>query len=182
MRASDTVSLDLDHVRAERADLLGELNAGYLDAMRVLERGRVGIGALAVGIARGCLEESLAYVQQRVAFGQPLAEQQAVQFMLADSSVELEAARLLVLDAAQALDRGEETRLKASMGKLLAAEIAVQAAMRAVQMHGGYGCTKELPVERYLRDAKLCAIDAGSSEIQRLLIARQLLAQQQGAG
>ena len=175
MRASDTAALDLDGVPVRPDDLLGELHLGYVDALRVLERGRVGIGALSVGIARGCLEESLAYVNQRVAFGQPLSAQQAIQFMLADMATETEAARLLVLDAAQALDRGADARLPACTAKLLASEIATQAGLKAIQMHGGYGYTKDLPVERYLRDAKLCEIGEGSSEIQRILIAREVL-------
>ncbi len=175
MRASDTVGIDLDGVPVGPDDLLGELHLGYVDTLRVLERGRVGIGAISVGIARGCLEESLAYVNQRIAFGQPLSAQQAVQFMLADMATELDAARLLVLHAAQALDRGDDPRLTACMGKLLASEIATQAGLKAIQLHGGYGYTKDLPVERYMRDAKLCEIGEGASEIQRILIARELL-------
>jgi len=175
MRASDTVTLDYENVYVGPERLVGEYNLGYIDALKVLERGRVGIGALSVGIARGCLEESIAYAKERVAFGKPIAEQQAIQFMLADMATELEAARLLVYDAATTLDRGEDARLKASIAKLFASEIATQAGLKAIQIHGGYGYTKDMPVERYLRDAKLCEIGEGSSEIQRIIIARELL-------
>ncbi len=177
MRASDTVPLSLDGVRVGPDALVGEQGAGYVDALRVLERGRVGIAALAVGLARGCIEESLAYAKSREAFGKPIAELQAIQFMLADMATELEAARLLTWDAAQAVDRGEDARQKASIAKLYASEMATRTALKAVQIHGGYGYLKDVPVERYLRDAKLCEIGEGSSEVQRILIARHLLAE-----
>jgi len=176
MRASDTVPLSLDGVKVGPDALVGEQGAGYVDALRVLERGRVGIAALSVGLARGCVEESLAYAKSRQAFGKPIGELQAIQFMLADMATELEAARLLTWDAAQALDRGEEARQKASIAKLYASEMATRVALKAIQIHGGYGYTKDIPVERYLRDAKLCEIGEGSSEVQRILIARHLLA------
>ena len=141
----------------------------------MLERGRVGIGALSVGLARGCLEESLAYAKDRQAFGKPLAEHQAIAFMLADMATEIDAARLLVWDAAASLDRGEKLPVKASIAKLFASEIATKAGLNAIQIHGGYGYTKDIPVERYMRDAKLCEIGEGSSQIQRILIARHVL-------
>lgn len=175
MRASDTTTLVMDDVRVRADALLGELNAGFIDAMRVLERGRVGIGALSVGLARGALEESVEYAAQRHAFGKPLNEQQAIQFMLADMAAQIDAARLLVRDAALALDRGEDARLKASVAKLFASEIATRACLNAIQIFGGYGYTKDVPVERYMRDAKLCEIGEGSSQIQRIVIARDLL-------
>jgi alkylation response protein AidB-like acyl-CoA dehydrogenase len=175
IRSSDTVPLDLENVHCGPEDLVGELNMGYVDALRVLERGRVGIGALSLGLARGALEESIEYANQRVAFGKPIAAQQAIQFMLADMATELEAGRLLVHDAAQTLDRGEDARLKASIAKLFASEMATRAGLKAIQILGGYGYTKDLPVERYMRDAKLCEIGEGSSEIQRIVIARRLL-------
>jgi len=175
IRSSDTVPLDLDNVYCGPEDLLGQYNAGYVDALRVLERGRVGIGAMSLGLARGCLEESIAYANQRMAFGKPIAAQQAIQFMLADMATELEAARLLVWDAAQSLDRGDDARHKASLAKLFASEMATRAGLKAIQVHGGYGYTKDMPVERYMRDAKLCEIGEGSSEVQRILIARHLL-------
>jgi alkylation response protein AidB-like acyl-CoA dehydrogenase len=176
IRSSDTVPLDMDGVYVGPEDLVGDLGQGYVDALRVLERGRVGIGALSVGLARGALEESIAYANERVAFGKPIAQQQAIQFMLADMGTELEAARLMVWDAAQALDRGEDARQKASIAKLVASEMATRAGLKAIQIHGGYGYTKDMPVERYMRDAKLMEIGEGSSEIQRIIIARELLA------
>jgi alkylation response protein AidB-like acyl-CoA dehydrogenase len=175
IRSSDTVPLDFEDVYVGPEALVGELNLGYVDALRVLERGRVGIGALAVGLARGSLEEAVAYARERHAFGKAIAEQQGIQFMLADIATETEAARLMIHDAASTLDRGDDARNKASMAKLFASEIATQAGLRAIQVHGGYGYTKDMPVERYMRDAKLCEIGEGSSEVQRILIARHLL-------
>lgn len=176
MRASDTVTLNLENVEVGPEALLGKLGQGYVDALKVLERGRIGIGALSVGLARGALEESIAYAKQRKAFGKPIAEHQAISFMLADMATELEAARLLVWDAAAAVDRGEAGKVKAATAKLFASEIATKACLNAIQIHGGYGYTKDIPVERYMRDAKLCEIGEGSSQIQRIIIARELLA------
>ncbi len=178
IRSSDTVPLDFDDLYVGPERLVGEYNMGFIAAMRVLERGRVGIGALSLGLARGSLEESIAYAKQRTAFGKPIVEFQAIQWKLADMLTSLEAARLLIYDAAQALDRGEESPLKASIAKLFASEMATRAGMEAIQIHGGYGYTKDMPVERYMRDAKLCEIGEGSSEVQRIVIARQLLAGQ----
>lgn len=175
MRASDTVTLNLDGVYVGPEAQLGQIGQGYVDAMKVLERGRVGIGALSVGLARGALEESLAYAAQRQAFGKALAEHQAIQFMLADMATQIEAARLLVYDSAIALDDGQSDRLKSSVAKLFASEMATRVCLDAIQIHGGYGYTKEIPVERYMRDAKLCEIGEGSSQIQRMIIARELL-------
>ncbi len=175
MRGSDTVTLNFDNAYVGPETLCGEPGMGYVDALKVLERGRVGIGALSVGLARGALEESLAYVKQRQAFGKPLGDLQAIQFMLADMATEVDAARLLVRNAATALDRGEGEIMNSSVAKLFASEIATRACMNAIQIHGGYGYTKDIPVERYMRDAKLCEIGEGSSQVQRILIARQLL-------
>jgi alkylation response protein AidB-like acyl-CoA dehydrogenase len=176
IRSSDTVPLDFDNCYVGPGALVGELGQGYKNALAVLERGRVGIGAMSVGLARGALEESLAYANEREAFGKPIARHQAISFMLADMATEIEAARLLVRDAALSLDRGKSDPLRASIAKLFASEIATKAALNAIQIHGGYGYTKDFPVERYLRDAKLCEIGEGSSQIQRIVIARQLLA------
>jgi alkylation response protein AidB-like acyl-CoA dehydrogenase len=176
MRSSDTVTLTFDATHVGPEALCGELGRGYADALAVLERGRVGIGALSVGLARGALEESVRYARERHAFGKPLAEHQAIAFMLADMATQIDAARLMVWDAAHALDRGEPARLKASMAKVYASEMATKACLDAIQIHGGYGYTKDVPVERYLRDAKLCEIGEGSSQIQRIIIARDLLA------
>ncbi len=176
IRSSDTVPLEFDHCYVGPERLVGELGTGFVGAMKVLERGRVGIGALSLGLARGALEESIAYANERQAFGKPIAALQAIQWKLADMATQLETARLLVHDAALALDRGEDAPLQASIGKLHATEMATRAGLEAIQIHGGYGYTKDMPVERYMRDAKLMEIGEGSSEIQRIVIARQLMA------
>ena len=175
MRGSDTVGLTLDNLRLPKESLCGELNHGFHDAMRVLERGRITIAAISVGLARGALEESLAYSQQRTAFGKPLFEHQSIQFMLANMAMEIDAARLLTHKAGALSDAGEPSNIEASMAKLLASEMATRACLDAIQIHGGMGYTKEVPVERYMRDAKLCEIGEGSSQIQRMIIARHLL-------
>ena len=174
-RASDTVPLTLENCRVSAEALCGELNGAFPVCMKVLERGRITIGAMAVGLARGALEEALAYAQQREAFGKPIFKFQGIQFMLADMAMEIDAARLLVRRAAMEMDRKQEANLEASICKLYASEIATQACLKAIQIAGGYGYTKDMPMERYLRDAKLCEIGEGSSEIQRIVIARQLL-------
>lgn len=176
MRGSDTVGLTFDDMRIPKENLCGQLNQGFADAMRVLERGRITISAMSVGLARGALEESLAYAKQRTAFGKPIFEHQSIQFMLADMAVDVDAARLLTRKAAILSDAGQECRLHISIAKLYASEMATRACMNAIQIHGGNGYTKEFPVERYMRDAKLCEIGEGSSQIQRIIIARHLLA------
>lgn len=175
MRGSDTVGLTFDDARIPKANLCGDLNTGFVTAMKVLERGRITISAMSIGLARGALEESLAYAQQRVAFGKPIFEQQSIQFMLADMAMEIDAARLLVQQAAILSDAGEPCNVEASIAKLYASEMATRSCMNAIQIHGGMGYTKEVPVERYMRDAKLCEIGEGSSQIQRIIIARHLL-------
>ncbi|HNQ24501.1 MAG TPA: acyl-CoA dehydrogenase family protein [Phycisphaerae bacterium] len=175
MRASDTVELTLDNLRVPKDNLCGELHRGFRDTMRVLERGRITIAALAVGLARGALEESLAYAKQRVAFGKPIFQHQSIQFLLADMATEIEAARLLTRKAAILSDAGKPCNFEASVAKLHTSEMAVRAGLNAIQIFGGMGYTKEVPVERYLRDAKICEIGEGSSQIQRIVIARHLL-------
>lgn len=175
IRSSDTVPLDFEDCYVGPEALVGELGRGYKDALAVLERGRVGIGAMALGLARGALEEAIAYASEREAFGKPIAKHQAISFMLADMATEIEAARLLIHDAALSLDAGKSDPLKASVAKLFASEVATRAGLKAIQIHGGYGYTKDFPVERYMRDAKLCEIGEGSSEVQRMIIARELL-------
>lgn len=174
-RSSDTVALFLENVRVPVENLLGDLNVGFSGAMAMLDEGRVGVAAMAVGIARGCLEESVAYSRKRRAFGQAIAEFQAIQGMLADMAVEIDAARLLTRRAAGLKDAGKRFKLEASMAKLFSSEAVVKAALKAVQIHGGHGYIKSHPVERYLREAKLCEIGEGTSEIQRMVIARELL-------
>jgi alkylation response protein AidB-like acyl-CoA dehydrogenase len=197
MRASDTAELRFEDVEVPDENRLGEVDGAFLDVMAVLEGGRIGIGALGVGIARGALEEARQYALDRRQFGHPIADFQAIQWMLADMAMEIDAARLLVHRAANLADRGESllsdgigspsaARRRtcsadnargraASQAKLFASEVAVRSAMKAIQIHGGYGYTREFPVERYLRDAKLLEIGEGTSEVQRMIIARSLL-------
>jgi len=174
-RASDTAEIVMQDCRVPDTNRLGREGQGFIDALRILDGGRIGIGALAVGIAQGAFEQAVAYARSRRQFDQPIAGFQAVQWMLADSAVEIDAARLLVHRAAFLKDTGQEVTRAASMAKLYASETAVRVANRAVQIHGGYGYVKEYPVERAYRDAKICTIGEGTSEIQRLVIARQLL-------
>jgi len=175
IRSSDTATLEIDNAYVGPEALLGEYNAGFTDVMGVLERARVGVAAQALGIARGALEESITYANERETFGKPIGKHQAIQFMLADMATGIEAARLLVCDAAMALDRGADARMKGSIAKVFASEVAMKATINAVQIHGGAGCTKDFPVERYMRDAKVVEIGEGTSEIQRMVIARELL-------
>ncbi len=175
MRASDTTTLLLDNVRVPAENLIGTEGEGYRQALYVLDGGRISIAALAVGLAQGALEHALQYALQRQQFGQPLVEFQAIQMKLACLSTELEAARLLTYRAAWLRQQGRSVRLEAAQAKLFASELAVRAAEEAVQIFGGYGYVKDYPVEKLYRDAKLLTIGEGTSEIQRLIIARQLL-------
>ncbi len=175
MRGSDTVGLTLENLRIPQENLCGKLNDGFPDAMKVLERGRITIAAMSVGLGRGALEEALAYAKQRTAFGKPIFEHQSIQFMLADMGMEVDAARLLTRKAAMLSDAGKPSNIDASIAKLFASEIATKSCLNAIQIFGGNGYTKEVPVERYMRDAKLCEIGEGSSQIQRVIIARHLL-------
>lgn len=174
LRASDTSEVVFEDCEVPADARIGEEGAGYRQAMAVLERGRIGIGAMAVGLGRAALDDSIAYANQRTAFGKPLAGHQAIQFMLADMAMELDAAWLLVLRAAQLVDLGQPFRREASMAKLYASEAASRAANKAVQIHGGYGFIKDYPAERYYRDVKLTEIGEGTSEIQRIIIAKSL--------
>jgi hypothetical protein len=176
-RASDTAELVMENCRVPDVQRLGGEGEGFIDALRVLDGGRIGIGALAVGIAQGALDQAIAYAKARHQFDRPIASFQAVQWMLADSAVEVDAARLLVQRAAFLKDAREEVTTAASMAKLYASETAVRVTNRAVQVHGGYGYVKEYPVERAYRDARIATIGEGTSEIQRLVIARRLLGQ-----
>lgn len=175
VRASNTVALTFEDMRVPAENLCGTPGRGYKDALAVLERGRITIAALSVGLARGSLEEALAYAQGRDAFGGPIANLQAVQFMLADMAMNTDAARLLVRKAAMIQDSGASSKIDACIAKLYASEIATKAALDAIQICGGYGYLKDMPVERYLRDAKLMEIGEGTSQIQRLVIARSIL-------
>jgi alkylation response protein AidB-like acyl-CoA dehydrogenase len=172
MKSSDTAEIRFDRAPAE---LLGERGRGRENALSLLDRGRVGIAALAVGIARAARDAAAAYALQRRQFARPISDFQAVQWMLADASVDLDAAELLVLKAAAREDAGRATPCEASTAKLFASEAATRVCNKAVQVLGGRGCTRDYPVERYLRDAKICEIVEGTSEVQRLIIARQVL-------
>jgi len=174
-RASDTAEIVMENCRVPGSHLLGQEGEGFIDALRILDGGRIGIGSLSVGIAQGAMEQAIAYARGRRQFGRPIAEFQAVQWMLADSATEIDAARLLVQRAAAMRAQGEDTNLASAMAKLFASETAVRVCDRAVQIHGGYGYVKDYPVERAYRDAKLTTIGEGTSEIQRLVIARHLI-------
>ena len=176
MRASDTSEVLFDGCRVPADQLLGDEGQGFVNTMQVLDAGRIGIAALAVGLAQGAYEAALRYAQERRAFGKTISAFQAIQWKLADSATRIEAARLLTYRAAYLKDCGRRTTLESSMAKLYASEIAVQAADDCVQIHGGYGFVKDYPAEKYFRDVKLTTIGEGTSEIQRLVIARQLLA------
>jgi len=182
VRASDTAQLRFENVRVPAENLLGELNSGYRDALAVLDGGRIGIGALAVGIARAALEQSLHYAKQRRQSGRALVEFEAIQWKLADMATEIDGARLLVYRAAELKQKGLPFKRMASQAKLFSSEVAARATTQAIQIHGGAGYMKDLPVERYFRDAKLCEIGEGTSEIQRLIIAKELLRQSDGKG
>ena len=175
MRSSDTAELVFEDCELPAENRLGPEGRGYTDTLRILDRGRIAIGALGVGLLRGALEESLDYAKQRRAFGQAIADFQAIRFYLADMRTELDAARLLVQRAADLADRKLPFTKEASLALLFAAEAAMRGCNRAIQIHGGYGYTKDFPVERYLRDAKLCEIGEGTSEVQRMVIAREAL-------
>jgi hypothetical protein len=176
MRASDTSEVIFNDCRVPEENLLGPEGEGFTGSLKILDGGRISIAALALGMAQGALEAATKYAKERKQFGQPISEFQAIQFKLADMATEVEAARLLVYQAAWLADRGG-TRFtrESSMAKLFASEVAVRVANECVQIHGGYGFIKDYPAEKYYRDVKLCTIGEGTSEIQRLVIARQLL-------
>ncbi len=177
MRASDTSEVIFQDCRIGAEQRLGEEGQGFIDTLQVLDAGRIGIAALSVGLAQGAYEAALRYAKQRRQFGQPIAAFQAIQWKLADNATRIEAARLLTYRAAYLKDRGQRLTRESAMAKLFASEIAVKAADDCVQIHGGYGFVKDYPAEKYFRDVKLLTIGEGTSEIQRLVIARQLLNQ-----
>jgi hypothetical protein len=175
LRASDTAELIFEDCAIPAENLLGSEGRGFVDAMRVLDGGRISIAALALGMAQGAYEAALKYSKQRKQFGKAISQFQAIQWKLADMATEVDAARLLTLRAASMKDAGLKTTLESSMAKLFASEVAVKCANEGVQIHGGYGFIKDYPAEKFYRDVKLCTIGEGTSEIQRLVIARQLL-------
>ncbi len=175
LRASDTAELIFEDCLIPLENLLGAEGNGFIDAMRVLDGGRISIAAMSLGMAEGAYEAALKYSKQRKQFGKAISDFQAIQWKLADMATEIEAARLLTFQAASMKDAGLKTTLESSMAKLYAGEVAVKCANEGVQIHGGYGFIKDYPAEKYYRDVKLCTIGEGTSEIQRLVIARQLL-------
>jgi alkylation response protein AidB-like acyl-CoA dehydrogenase len=177
MRASDTSEVIFDNCRVPAAHLLGDEGQGFINTLQILDSGRIGIAALSVGLAQGAFEAARDYAKERRQFGQPIAAFQAIQWKLADNATRIEAARLLTYRAAYLRDRGVRTTRESSIAKLFASEAAVKAADDCVQIHGGYGFVKDYPAEKYFRDVKLLTIGEGTSEIQRLVIARQLLGQ-----
>ena len=179
-RASDTRELVMEDAFVPDGNVLGAVGQGFINFMQTLDSGRIGIGALSLGIAEGAYEQALRYAAERRQFGKPIADFQGVQFMLADMATEIEAAKHLVYHAAWLKEKGKPYTKEAAMAKLYASELAMRATIKAVQIHGGYGYTKEYPVERMMRDAKICEIGEGTSEIQRLVIARNILRELEG--
>jgi hypothetical protein len=175
MRASETASVVFEDCYVPDENRLGNLGEGFLQAMQILDGGRISIAALSVGIAQGAYEAAVKYAKERQQFGKPIAEFQAIQFKLADMATQIEAARLLTLQAASLKDAGKKVSQASAMAKLYASEVAVRVSEESIQIHGGYGYTKDYPAEKYWRDSKLCTIGEGTSEIQRLVIAKNLL-------
>src|SRR5918997_5253817 len=177
LRASETASVVFEDCYLPDENRLGDEGMGFVQAMQVLDGGRISIAALALGIAQGAYESAVRYAKEREQFGKPIAEFQAIQFKLADMATQIEAARLLMYRAAYLKDQGKKVTKESSMAKLYASEMSVKVCEEAIQIHGGYGYTKDYPPEKYWRDSKLCTIGEGTSEIQRLVIAKQLLRQ-----
>ena len=174
LRGSHTAELIFEDCRIPKENIIGEPGTGFVGAMNILDRGRTAIGAMSVGIARGALEDSIEYAQQRQQFGRPIGKFQAIQWKIVDMATEIDAARLLVYRAAFLEDQGVRFTKEASMAKLFASEAAMRATRNAIQVFGGYGYTRDYALERYFRDVKLCCIGEGTSEVQRMVIARQL--------
>src|SRR6267142_1736968 len=177
LRASETARGGLENCFVHDENLLGEEGEGFINAMEILDGGRISIAALAVGIAQGAYESAVRYSAERQQFGKPIREFQAIQFKLADMATEIDAERLLMYRAAAMKDQGKKTTKESSMAKLFAGEMSVRVCEEAIQIHGGYGYTKDYPAEKYWRDSKLCTIGEGTSEIQRIIIAREVLRQ-----
>jgi alkylation response protein AidB-like acyl-CoA dehydrogenase len=175
LRASETASVVFEDCFVPQENMLGEAGRGFINAMEILDGGRISIAALAVGIAQGAYESAVRYSKERQQFGKPISEFQAIQFKLADMATQIDAARLLMYRAAWLKDNGRKVTRESSMAKLFASEISVKVCEEAIQIHGGYGYTKDYPPEKYWRDSKLCTIGEGTSEIQRMIIAREIL-------
>jgi alkylation response protein AidB-like acyl-CoA dehydrogenase len=177
LRASETASVVFEDCIVPDENRIGDEGQGFVNAMEVLDGGRISIAALAVGIAQGAYESALRYSTERQQFGKTISEFQAIQFKLADMAMQIDAARLLMYRAASMKDNGKKTTKESSMAKLYASEVSVRVCEEAIQIHGGYGYTKDYPAEKYWRDSKLCTIGEGTSEIQRIIIAREILKQ-----
>lgn len=175
MRASETAEMIFDNCRVHRSQILGEVGEGFIQSMKVLDGGRISIAALSLGIAKGAYQASVKYAQEREQFGQKISQFQGIAFKLCDMAVKIEAAELLTRQAAKMKDQGEKMTKEAAMAKYYASEVAVGVATDAIQIFGGYGYTKDFPVEKYYRDSKLCTIGEGTSEIQKLVISREVL-------
>lgn len=175
MRASETAEMIFEDCRIPQENVLGEVGQGFIQAMKVLDGGRISIAALSVGIAKGAYDAALKYSKEREQFGQPISRFQAIAFKLADMATEIEAAELLTLQAAHLKNTGQDVSLKSAMAKYYASEVSVRVSTEAVQIFGGYGYTKDFPAEKFYRDSKLCTIGEGTSEIQKLVISRKIL-------
>lgn len=175
MRASETTEMIFENCRIPEENVLGKVGDGFIQAMKVLDGGRISIAALSLGIAKGALEASLKYAKERQQFGKPIAEFQGISFKLADMATEIEAAELLTFRAAALKNEGQDINKESAMAKYFASEVCVKASVESVQIFGGYGYTKDFPVEKFYRDSKLCTIGEGTSEIQKLVISRQIL-------
>ena len=175
MRASETTELIFDNCRVPKENLLGKEGEGFKQAMYILDGGRISIAALSLGIAKGAFDAAVAYSKERHQFGQPISSFQGISFKLADMATEIEAAELLIMQAADLKNRGQKVTKESAMAKYFASEVCVKASTEAVQIFGGYGYTKDFPVEKFYRDSKLCTIGEGTSEIQKLVIAREVL-------
>lgn len=175
MRASETAELVFDTCRVHKNNVLGEVGQGFIQAMKVLDGGRISIASLGLGIAKGAYEAALKYSKEREQFNQPISNFQAISFKLADMATEVEAAELLIFEAADLKDRKEDVTKVSAMAKYYSSEVAVRVSTEAVQIYGGYGYTKEFPVEKFYRDSNLCTIGEGTSEIQKLVISREIL-------
>ncbi|MFT6625818.1 MAG: alkylation response protein AidB-like acyl-CoA dehydrogenase [Flavobacteriales bacterium] len=175
MRASETAELVFDKCRIHKDQVLGKEGEGFIQAMKILDGGRISIGALGLGIAKGAFEASVKYSKEREQFGKPISQFQAISFKLADMATEIEAAELLLFEAADLKNNGRNCTKVSAMAKYFTSEVAVRCSTEAVQIHGGYGYTKEFPVEKFYRDSKLCTIGEGTSEIQKLVISREIL-------
>mgnify|MGYP003683777143 FL=1 len=175
MRASETAALFFDNVRVSNSNMLGQEGGGFIQAMKILDGGRISIAALSLGIAKGALDCSVQYSKEREQFGKPISKFQAIGFKLADMATEIEASELLIMQAADLKNRGKKVTKESAFAKYYASEVSVRVSTEAVQIHGGYGYTKEYPAEKFYRDSKLCTIGEGTSEIQKLVISREIL-------